>query len=144
MNTMNHPYLKNSETDLENTIIVTPRCTIEPFRIKWIDFEDLTKAFVQANEHFYVSAHHPNIDQEREFITEAIENRRTGKAFEGFIFDQKTNILIGAAGISDLDTPEPNLGLWIRKDYHGKWYGTEIYTAILDWAKQETNFTFCP
>lgn len=139
---MNHPFLTNPETDLEQIIIETLRCRIEPFHLEWIDFIDLTNAFVQANENFYVSEHHPNVDQERDFIASTIENRKNSKAFECFIKDKKSSELIGSVGISDLDTPEPNLGLWIRKEYHGRWYGTEAYAAMLEWIREETNFSF--
>lgn len=139
---MNHSFLKNPETDLENIIIETPRCIIEPFRMEWIDFEDLTQAFCWANENLYISPNLPTSEEEREFIISTIENRRNSKAFECFIFDKVSNILLGSVWISDLDTQEPNLGLWIRKEQHGKWYGTEVYTAMLEWVKKETSFTF--
>ncbi len=139
---MNHPFLKNPETDLENITIETPRCIIEPFHMEWIDFEDLTQAFCWANEKLYVSELYPTIEQEREFILSTIENRRNNKALGCFIFDKKTHSLIGSVWINDLDTSEPNLGLWIRKEQHGKWYGTEAYAAMLEWVKKETSFTF--
>ncbi|MDD2917070.1 MAG: GNAT family N-acetyltransferase [Candidatus Gracilibacteria bacterium] len=139
---MNYPYLKNPEMDIETVVIETPRCTIEPFRIEGIDFTDLTGAFCGANEHLYISPYLPTVEQEYEYMHSVIENRKSGKAFECFIFDKVTGTLMGSVGISDLDTEEPNLGLWIRKEYHRKGYGTEVYAAMLDWARKETNFSF--
>ncbi len=139
---MNHTFLQNPELDLESVTIESPRCILEPFRMEWIEFDDLQKAFVEANEKFYVSPNHPTVEEEKEFIEWAISNRRSGKAFECYILDKNSGNLIGCMGITSLDTPEPNLGLWIRKEFHGKWYWTEVYTSFLDWAKQTTNFTF--
>jgi len=139
---MNHSYLTNPEIDLESLIIDTPRTTIEPFRIEWIDFEDLTKAFCEANENLYISPFLPSVEEERDFIASTIENRQNNKALECYVFNAISKELIGSVGISDLDTPEPNLWLWIRKEYHGKWYGTEVYAAMLNWVKKETNFSF--
>ncbi len=139
---MHHSYLTNPEINLETIIVDTPRCTIEPFRIEWIDFEDFTQAFCRANENLYISPFLPSIEQEREYITSAIECRRNSQSFECFIFDKESKELIGSIGISDLEKSEPNLGLWIRKEYQGQWFATEIYRAMLEWAKMETNFEF--
>ena len=139
---MKHTFLKNPELDLDSVKIETSRCILEPFRMEWIDFIDLQKAFTEANENFYVSDLHPTLEQERNFIAETIENRRNWKNFECYIFDKASGGLMGCMGINSLDTPEPNLGIWIRKEFHGKWYGTEVYEAFIDWAKQSTNFAF--
>lgn len=139
---MNQPYLKNPEINLENVVIETPRCRIEPFRIEWIDFQDLTEAFCEANENLYVSEHLPTIEQEQSFITGTITSRRSGKAFECFVFEKWSNHIIGAIGINSIDSNEPNLGLWIRKEYQWKWYGTEMYSHFISWLKNETNLTF--
>ena len=139
---MNYPFLKNPELDLDSITIETPRCILEPFRMEWIDVSDLQKAFIEANENFYVSELHPTLEQERDFIAQTIEDRKNWKNFECYIFDKTSGNLIGCMGMNSLDTSEPNLGLWIRKELHWKWYGTEVYTAFLSWAKQATNFTF--
>ncbi|MFA6090755.1 MAG: GNAT family N-acetyltransferase, partial [Candidatus Gracilibacteria bacterium] len=132
---MNHSFLKNQEIDLETIVIETPRCTIEPFRMEGIDFDDLSLAFRGANENFYVSEYLPNTQEEKEFITSTLEDRKNGKAFECFIFNKASRVIVGSIGISSLDTLEPNIGLWIRKEYHGKGYGTEVYTTMFEWIK---------
>lgn len=73
---MNHAFLQNPEIDLESVMIETPRCTLEPFRMEGIDFNDLQKAFLEANENFYVSDLHPTLEQERDFIAQSIDDRR--------------------------------------------------------------------
>lgn len=140
---MSYAYLNNPETDIEKIVIESPRCIIKPFQVEWIDFEDLTKAFCEANENLYIiPVNDPSVENERAYIEWSIDARKNGKLFECFTFDKITNRLIGSVGISDISAPEPNIGLWIRKELYGKWLGTEVYQAILDWAKVETNLIF--
>ncbi len=139
---MNYSYLKDPTYNIEKLVLETPRCRIEPFRTEGINFEELQQAFVAANEKLYVNANNPTVEEERVFINGAIGNRIIGKALECYIFDRNTGSLIGSIGISDLDTLEPNLGLWIRKEYHGQGYGIEVYAAFLEWARNTTNFSF--
>lgn len=35
-----------------------------------------------------------------------------------------------------------NIGLWIREDEHGKGYATEVYRALLDWAREHVDFPY--
>lgn len=139
---MSFNFLRNNELDLDNVIIESPRCIIKPFHIEWTDFEDLSSAFCGANENLFISEYLPSAEQERDYIWYCIEKRSKGKAIEFFVYDKKSNILIGSVWINEIDSGEPNVWLWIRKELHGKWYGTELYSAIIEWTKKETNFTF--
>ena len=139
---MNHSFLKNPELDLESVKIETPRCMLEPFHTEWIDFDDLLKAFLEVNENFYVNKFRPTREQNRNIIKQIIRDRHHWTNFTCYIFHKETGMLLGCMGITALDTPEPNLGIWIRKEFQNKWYGIEVYTAFLDWAKESTNFSF--
>lgn len=135
-------FLKNKEINLEKVRIESPRCIIEPFYMEWIDFSVLQKAFVSANKNFYINWSNPTIEEEKEFIKWAIKNRQDWKAFECYIFEKKTKTLVGSVWISNIDTAEPNLWLWICEEFHGQWYWTEAYEALLGWIKNNTNFVF--
>lgn len=124
---MNHSFLKNQETDLETVTIETPRCTIEPFRMEWIGFQTLQQAF-------------PGVD--RDFYIGAIKNRKNQKALECFIFEKWSRNIIGSIGMDSLDASEPNIGLWIREEYQREWYGTEVYSTMIEWVKTNTYIVF--
>jgi RimJ/RimL family protein N-acetyltransferase len=50
------------------------------------------------------------------------------------IRDKNSQIFIGLVGLHRIQTNNPELGIWIREDYHYLGYGREAVSAVVNWA----------
>lgn len=85
-----------------------------------MSIEELRDEFCLANQDHFVSQFLPTYEEERVYVAKMVEQIRAGELFENCVFDKKTMRFIGCAG---LNRPEPNtmnIGIWIRRDEHGK------------------------
>ncbi len=136
-------FLSNPHLDLTTSRIETPRCVLIPFSLDGrVDIYELTEEFCKANKDLYVSLFLPTYEQEFEFIRLQEEAIRNGEVFENFILEKWTNRFIGCVGLNKPEEDHMNIWLWIRVDEHGKWYATEVYTALIDWARENTRYTY--
>jgi RimJ/RimL family protein N-acetyltransferase len=137
------PFLRNPHLDLTTSRIETARCMLVPFSTDGrVDIRELQEEFCLANKNFWVAPILPDYDAEYEYVRSSEIKMQKWEEFENFILDKRTQELIWAGGIRVLESGKLNIGIWIREREHGKWYATEIYTALLDWARQNTDHTF--
>lgn len=130
-------FLRNSNLDLTISRIETDRCILIPFSIDGrVDIRELADEFCRANKDLYVSPFLPTYEQELEFVRASDEKIASGEEFENFILDKRNNALIGAAGLRLLKSGEVNIGIWIRESEQGKLYASEVYGALILWAKE--------
>lgn len=136
-------FLRNPHLSLSTSRIETPRCILVPFSLDiWVDIHEFHEEFCHANEDLYVSPHLPTYYEEVAFLKGSIEKIRAGEEFENFILERETHRLIGAWGLRILESGELNIGIWIRISEHGKGYASEVYNALIEWAKVNTSSTF--
>ncbi len=136
-------FLCNSHLSLSTSHIETPRCILVPFSLDiWVDIHEFHEEFCHANADLYVSPHLPTYDEEVAFLEGSIEKIRSWEEFENFILERETNRLIGAWWLRILESGELNIGIWIRVSEHGKGYASEVYTALIKWARENTSSTF--
>ena len=131
----------NSHIDLTTSRIETTRCVLVPFSLDGrMDVQELTEEFCKANKDLFVSPFLPNYEQELDYIKSSESKIEKWQEFENFVFDKYTMRFIGCGGIRILETGEPNIGIWIRVDEHSKWYATEVYMALIDWARTNVRY----
>lgn len=134
-------FLKDPHLDLTTIHIETARCVLVPFSLDGrVDIHEVTEEFCKANKDFFVNSFLPNYEQELDFLEKSIASMKAWEMFENFVLEKWSNRLIGAWGLRILDSGELNIGIWIRVDEHGKWYATEIYTALIDWAREYVSY----
>ena len=137
------PFLSNPHFDLTTSRIETERCVLIPFSTDGrVDIRELQQEFCKANKDLYVWPHLPNYAEEIRFVEEVMRDIEAKQTFELFILEKWTNRFIGCAGLNHGETDTMNIGLWIRVDEHGKWYATEAYKAIIDWARTHTKYLY--
>lgn len=137
------PFLLNSHFDLTTSRIETARCILIPFSVDGrVDIHELQEEFCKANKNLWVSSILPTFEQEVEYVRTSEEKIAQGEEFENFILDKKTNRLIGAWGLRILESKELNIGIWIREDKQWKWYASEVYAALLTWARENTSHMY--
>ena len=136
-------FLSNPHLDLTTSRIETERCILVPFSTDGrVDIRELQLEFCKANKDLYVWPHLPNYAEEMMFVEEVMRDMANGETFENFILDKWTNRLIGCAGLNRAEEHRMNIWIWIRVDEHGKWYATEAYTAIIQWARENTIYAY--
>lgn len=136
-------FLLNPHLDLTTSRIETERCILVPFSTDGrVDIRELAEEFCKANKDLYVSPFLPTYEQEFEFIKSQEEAIRNREVFENFILDKWTNRFIGCVWLNRPEEHRMNIGLWIRVDEHAKWYATEVYTALIDWARENTRYEY--
>lgn len=122
--------------DLEAVRITSERLTLEPITAKFR--EDIFREFTdEITLHMY-PATPASIADTDEYIAKTTAERAAGTDLAVAIL--KDGEFLGNGGIHALDTPTPELGIWIKKSAHGHAYGREAVTAIKQWA--DANLTY--
>ncbi|ENW80826.1 hypothetical protein F909_02114 [Acinetobacter sp. ANC 3929] len=65
------------------------------------------------------------------------ESNHTDRHF--VLRDKRDQIFIGLIGVHHLDTPTPELGLWIRENYHRQGFAKEAILEVFRWASTHTS-----
>jgi RimJ/RimL family protein N-acetyltransferase len=107
-----------------------------------VDIHELQKEFCNANKNLYVSSHLPNYEDEFDYIKKSEEKLLKWEEFENFIVEKWTYKLIGCAWLRLLESNELNIGIWIREDMQWNGYATEAYSALINWARVSTTYTY--
>ena len=137
------PFLKNPYSDLTTSRIETLRCILVPFSTDGrVDIHELQREFAKANKDLYVVPIIPTYEEELEYVRKAEEKIGKAEEFENFILEKDTHRLLGCGWLRLLESGALNIAIWIREDEHGKWYATEIYESLIDWAREYTDHTF--
>lgn len=133
-----------SPVNTHTSTIQTERCEIIPFSLseERVHIEELWREFLKINQTRKVSDLLPTKKQEIDYIWWAILSMKNGQIFENFILEKETGKFIGCIGLNTPEKERMNIGLWIREDMQGKWFGTEAYKALLLWAKENTRYNF--
>jgi RimJ/RimL family protein N-acetyltransferase len=75
-------------------------------------------------------------DVER-FITESSSQRKNGTDLIFAILDKQTNEFLGVCGLHGTKNPrEPELGVWLKKNMHGKGLGREAISVLRGWSER--------
>lgn len=130
-------FLQDPHLDLTTSRIETDRCVLVPFSTDGrVDIRELQEEFCRANKNLYVSSILPTYEQEMDYVRASEEKIARGEEFENFILDKSSNSLVGAGGLRLLESSEVNIGIWIRESEQWKWYASEVYDALILWAKE--------
>ncbi len=136
-------FLRNLHLDLSIVRIETERCVLVPFSLDGrVDIHELQEEFCKANSNFFVSPFLPTYEQEIHYIERVIKDMEEKIVLELLILDKDTNRFIGCIGLSRMEEDRMNIGLWIRVDEQGRWYATEVYTAMLEWARENIRYKY--
>jgi len=133
--------LSNYDISLSASRIETARCLLVPFSTDGrVDIRELQEEFCRANKNLYVSPILPTYEQEVDYVRASEEKIARGEEFENFILEKSTNTLLWAGGIRVLETWELNIGIWICEERQGEWIASEVYEALIEWARIHTNY----
>ncbi|MEK7623543.1 MAG: GNAT family N-acetyltransferase [Patescibacteria group bacterium] len=84
---------------------------------------------------WYMSPATPKHQRDIEaWMIETIEKMSRREELACVILRKDTKEFLGCAGLHDIQTKAPHLGIWIKKGAHGYKYGREAMTAMKQWA----------
>ncbi len=76
------------------------------------------------------------------FIKNSAKNMENGKEIVMAVLLKDTEEFLGCAGLHEIQTKTPELGIWIKKSAHGNKYGREAVTALKHWADENLDYTY--
>ncbi len=76
------------------------------------------------------------------FISSALNGLRANTNLQLVILNKNDHSFLGCAGLHEITSRSPELGIWIRKSAHGKKYGREAITSLIDWARNNLEFDY--
>jgi [ribosomal protein S5]-alanine N-acetyltransferase len=120
--------------------IETERLILEPVSLEYANemFNELTEEIVK-----FLSFYKPKaVDEEITFINDSIKGMKDGKKLMLVVLDKKTREYLGNAGIENIDTNAPEVGIWIKKKAHGKKIGREAVLGVKKWADRNLIFDY--
>ncbi|EFK95799.1 acetyltransferase [sediment metagenome] len=119
--------------DLSSVVIITTRLKISPVTKQYIQniFDETTPDITK----YLTFDNSGNIQDTEKFIS---ESKIKIEAKTDLIVTMVTIItgdFIGCAGIHNINTSHPELGIWIKKSAQRKGFGRETIKALIDWMK---------
>lgn len=125
-------------------ILTTKRCLVREMTVA--DMDEMYRLYADREITEYVEALYQDREKEKAYIEDHI---RYMYGFFGYgmwlIFDRKTKVLIGRAGICNREIDgcnQPEIGYVIGKAYQRQGYGAEVCREILIYAKEELGLEF--
>lgn len=124
--------------DCLKTIIETDRLLLVPISL---DFDkDIFREFTKEIT-VYMSPKPPDkIEETREFIKSSLEKMKKNEDLQMVVLKKDTKEFLGCAGLHRVNTPTPELGIWIKKSAHGNGYGKEAVFGLKKWANENLHY----
>lgn len=82
------------------------------------------------------------IIETEKFVLSSIDENNEGSNLELMILNKTNTQFMGLIGLHDIKSNDPELGLWLGEPFHGKGYGLEAATAVINWAKKQLKFDY--
>ena len=130
--------LEGKIMDLMSIEIETERLLLIPISYDYV--EDIFKEFSQEITKYMYPKPTETIEETKENLENSLKELRSGNDLQMVILDKTNNEFIGRIGIDELDTLEPELGIWIKKSSHHNGYGLEAMTGLIEWAHENIKF----
>lgn len=126
--------------DLSQETIETERLSLVPISIEYAEqmYQELTDEVTRFMGIFSPKS----IEEELSFIKGAREKMVHGTDLYLAILDRNTREYLGGVGLHQIDTGIPKLGIWLKKDAHGKKIGREAVTGVKHWADENLDFDY--
>ena len=126
--------------DLMSIEIETDRLLLKPISYDYV--EDIFKEFTQEITKYMYPKPTETMEETKGILENSLKGLRAGNNLQMVILDKTNNEFIGRIGIDELDTLEPELGIWTKKSSHHNGYGLEAMTGLIEWAHNNIKFNY--
>ncbi|MEI6378694.1 MAG: GNAT family N-acetyltransferase [Candidatus Falkowbacteria bacterium] len=122
----------------KNFSIATDRMLLALIDLSYKD--DIFREFTPEVARFLYPQPSGDIADTVSFINESREKTLAGRELQLVALDKDSKEFLGCAGLHDVDTRVPELGLWFKKSVWGKGYGLEAMRALKEWADHNLDY----
>lgn len=126
--------------DRQSFSITTERLVLTPLSLN--HKEEMYKEFTDEITQLIYPSTPKSIDEVISFIEVSINGFVERKEIVVAVLDKETREYLGNAGLHQIDSRTPELGVWIKKDAQGNVYGKEAVKALKDWADKNLVYTY--
>jgi len=137
---MNHENIKFEQKGLLNERIESERLLLVPISMEYKD--EIFKEFSENITAFMYPSSAKDIPETEEFINNSIKGLSEGNNLQLVILAKESGEFLGNAGLHDIDSRTPELGVWLKKSAHGNSYGKEAMTAMKKWADENLKYDY--
>jgi [ribosomal protein S5]-alanine N-acetyltransferase len=123
-----------------NIIIETKNLLLQPITLDYK--EEIFREFTSEITTYMFPKSSDKIEETIKFIETAMKENEEGSNFQVVILNKVTKEYLGNAGIHNINTKTPELGIWIKKSAHGNAYGKEAMITFKEWADENLDYEF--
>lgn len=124
--------------DMTNMTIETANLLLESITLDYQ--EEIFTEFTPEITFFMFPKSPDTIEDTVEFIEKSIKENTEGRNLQLVVLNKEAGEYLGNAGIHNIDTRTPELGIWIKKSAHGNAYGKEAMVALKEWADKNLEY----
>ena len=126
--------------DLKNFKLETERLVLIPVSLDYA--AEIFKEFTTEITKYMFPETPEKIEETEDFIKKSNAELLAGKTLNVVILDRQTQEFLGCSGLNDIDTRQPEPGIWVKKSAHGKGYGFEAVKALAYWAEENLDYDY--
>lgn len=126
----------------ENFTIVTEK---EQFYLKAIEQKFAKDIFNELTDEitYYMYPSTPQkIEETEQFIDESIEKNRIWRQIQMVILSKENDEFLGCAWLHKMNTPTPELWVWVKKSAQWNWYGKKAMEVLKRRADKNLNYKY--
>ncbi len=123
-----------------NLIIKTERLNLIPISLDFCD--DIFQEFTKNITTFMFPQPSGKKEDTIIFINNSLNKMKTGKTIQQVIINLESGEFLGCAGLHDINTKTPELGIWVKASAHGHKYGREAMHGLKDWADKNLDYDY--
>ncbi|MCD1656111.1 GNAT family N-acetyltransferase [Treponema zuelzerae] len=124
--------------DLTLEVIETERLLLVLADLKFAN--EIFKNFNSETTKYMYPKPANDISETIDFLSNSILEMKKGTNYQVIITKKDTHEFIGCAGLHDLTSEIPELGIWIKKESFGNKYGQETIKGIVNWAVKQNKW----
>ena len=126
--------------DFLNITIETERLLLKPISFDYA--EEIFKEFTQEITKYMPPKPAEKIEETKMFIRNSLKGLEEGSNLQMVIINKNDNEFIGCIGLHNINTLEPELGIWTKKSSHKNGYGLEAMNGLIEWANKNIKFKY--
>lgn len=126
--------------DLEAVKIESKRLILQPIELHFK--QDIFQEFTNEITVFMLAKSPESIQETEDFIAKSIQRRHTKNDLILTILSKADREFLGNCGIHYINTPTPELGIWLKKSAHGNGFGKEAICALKNWCDRHLNYQY--
>jgi RimJ/RimL family protein N-acetyltransferase len=130
--------IKMGKMNLLDITIETKRLLLRPISYDYVD--KIFKEFTSEITQYMYPKPAENIEETKDFIKKSLEGLIEGTNLQLVIVNKENNEFVGCIGLHNINTIEPELGIWVKKSSHNNGYGLEAMIGLINWTHKNIKF----